>query len=61
MTKRMQLRRSGRVGTQFPLGHDSSRQRQTWVKPEAVITVKMLQMMSDSIARNIWSSQGTME
>jgi len=24
---------------QFPLGHDSSRQRQTHVKPEAVITV----------------------
>jgi len=23
----------------FPLSHDSGRQRQTWVKPEALITV----------------------
>jgi hypothetical protein len=31
------------------------------MKPEAVIPVKMLLMMSDKIARNVQSSQGTME
>jgi hypothetical protein len=31
------------------------------MKPEAVITVKMLLMISDNIARNMYSSQGTME
>jgi len=30
-------------------------------KPEAVITVQKLLMMSDNIARNMLSSQGTME
>jgi len=39
--------------------HDSSRQRHMWIKPEAVITVKMLLMMSENIARNMWSSQWT--
>jgi hypothetical protein len=43
------------------LSHNSSRQRQTCVKPEAVITVKKLLMMSDNIARNMLSSQGTMD
>jgi len=33
--------------------HDSSRQRHTWIKLEAVITVKMLLMMSDNIAWNV--------
>jgi hypothetical protein len=31
------------------------------MEPEAVITVRMLLMMSDNIARNMWSNQGTME
>jgi hypothetical protein len=31
------------------------------MRPEAVITVKMLLMMSDNIAQNMYSSQGTME
>jgi hypothetical protein len=31
------------------------------MKPEAVITVNMLQMMSDNIAQNMKSSQGTMK
>jgi hypothetical protein len=31
------------------------------MKPEAVITVEMLLMMRDNIARNMQSSQGTME
>jgi hypothetical protein len=31
------------------------------MKPEAVITVKMLLMMNENIARNMYSSQGTME
>jgi len=31
------------------------------VKPEAVITVYKLLMMSNNIARNMLSSQGTME
>jgi len=31
---------------------DSSRQRHTWIKPEAVITVKMLLMINENIARN---------
>jgi hypothetical protein len=31
------------------------------MKPEAVITVKTLLMMSDNIARNMYGSQGTME
>jgi len=31
------------------------------MKQEAVITVKMLLMMSDNIARNMQSSQGTIE
>jgi len=35
------------------LSHDSSWQWQTWVKPEAVITVKILLMMSDNIAQNM--------
>jgi len=34
------------VGTQFPLSHDSCRQPQTYVKPEAAITVFELLMMS---------------
>ena len=38
---------------------DSSRQRHTWIKPEAVITVKMLLLMSENIAPNMYSSQGT--
>jgi len=38
---------------QFLLTHDSSRQRHTWIKPEAAITFKMLLMMSDNIARNM--------
>jgi hypothetical protein len=29
------------------------------MKPEAVITAKILLMMSDNIARNMYSSQGT--
>jgi hypothetical protein len=37
---------------------DSSR-RHTWIKPEAVITVKMLLMISENIARNMYSNQGT--
>jgi len=36
----------------------ASRQRHTWIKPEAVITVKMLLMMSGNIDRNMYSSQG---
>ena len=35
------------------LSHDSSRQRHTWIKPEAVITVKMLLMMNDNMAWNV--------
>jgi hypothetical protein len=31
------------------------------MKPEAVITVKMLLMMNDNIARNMQSIQGTVE
>ena len=31
----------------------------TWIKPEAVIAVKMLLMMSENIVRNMESSQGT--
>jgi hypothetical protein len=31
------------------------------MKPEAVITVKILLMMSDNIARNMYSSQETLE
>jgi hypothetical protein len=31
------------------------------MKPEAVITVKVLLMMKDNIARNMYSNQGTME
>jgi len=31
------------------------------MKPEAVITVKMLLMMGDNIDLNMYSSQGTME
>jgi len=31
------------------------------MKPEDVITVTMLLMMSDNIARNMYSSQETME
>ena len=34
------------------LSHDSSRQHMR-MKPEAVITVKMILMMSDNIARNM--------
>jgi hypothetical protein len=33
-------------GTQFPLSHDSYQQPQTYVKPEAAITVYELLMMS---------------
>ena len=33
--------------------HDSSRQRLTRIKPEAVNTVKMLLMMNENIARNM--------
>jgi len=36
----------------------SGRQRQTRVKPEAVITVQKLLMMSDNNARNVLSNQG---
>ena len=43
------------------LSHDSSRQQHMWMKPEAVITVKMLLMMGDNIDLNMYSSQGTME
>ena len=39
--------------SQFLLNHDSSRPRHTWIKPEAVITVKMLLMMSENVARNM--------
>jgi len=35
------------------LSHDSSRQQHIWMKPEAVITVKMLLMMNNNIARNM--------
>jgi hypothetical protein len=35
-------------------------QQHTRMNPEAVITVTMLLMMSDNIARNMFSSQGTM-
>jgi hypothetical protein len=31
------------------------------MKPEAVITVKMLLIMSDNMAQNMYSNQGTME
>jgi hypothetical protein len=31
------------------------------MKPEAVITVRMLLMMSDNVAQNMWSNQGTIE
>jgi hypothetical protein len=31
------------------------------MEPEAVITVRMLLMMSDNIAQNMYSSQGTIE
>ena len=44
---------SAAVMAQFPLSHVGSLQRQTWVEPEAVITVKMLLMTSDNIARNM--------
>jgi len=37
----------------------SSRQRHTWIKPEAVITIKIIPIMSENIARNMQSSQGT--
>jgi len=47
--------------SQFVLIHDSSRQQHMWMKPEVVIIVKMLLMMSNNIARNMYSSQGTME
>jgi len=43
------------------MSHDSGWQRQTRVKPEAVITVWKLLMMSDNIARNMLTSQGTIE
>jgi hypothetical protein len=36
---------------------NSSRPWHTWIKPETVITVKMLMMMSDNIAWNTYSSQ----
>jgi hypothetical protein len=34
------------VGTAFPLSRDSCRQQQTYVKPQAAITVFELLMMS---------------
>jgi hypothetical protein len=43
---------------EFQLSHDSNRQQHTYVTPEAVNTVYMLLMMSDNIARNMYSSQG---
>jgi hypothetical protein len=43
----------------FLLSHDSSRKRHTRVNPETVNRVKMLLMMSENIARNMCSSQGT--
>jgi hypothetical protein len=33
--------------------HGGSRQKRTYIKPEAVVTVKMLLMMSENIARNM--------
>jgi len=45
----------------FTLRYINSRQQHMWMKREAVITVKMLLMMSHNIARNMYSSQGTME
>jgi hypothetical protein len=47
--------------TEFPLSRFSGRQRQTCVKPEAVITDQNLLMMSDNMAQNILNNQGTME
>jgi hypothetical protein len=41
------------------LSLDISRQRHTWIIPEAVNTVKMLLMMSENITRNMYSRQGT--
>jgi hypothetical protein len=41
------------------LNLDISRQQHTWIIPEAVNAVKMLLMMSENIAQNMQSSQGT--
>jgi len=43
----------------FLLNHDSSRPRYACVIPEAVIRIKLLLMMSENIARNVYSSQET--
>ena len=42
--------------SQSQLSHDSSRQHYMWMKPEAVNTVKILLMMSDNVARNMYST-----
>jgi len=44
---------------QFQLTHDTNRPRHTWIIPEAENAVYMLLMMSENIARNMYSSQGT--
>jgi predicted DCC family thiol-disulfide oxidoreductase YuxK len=45
----------GWVGTEFPLSHDSGRQPQTYVKPEAAITVFELLMMSGVSLETCWA------
>jgi len=44
------------VGTEFPLSHDSCRQAQTYVKPEAAITVFELTDDERCVARNMLSN-----
>ena len=44
---------------QFIISHDSSRLRHMRINPETVKTVKMPLIMSENVARNMWSSQGT--
>jgi hypothetical protein len=43
------------VGIQFPLSHDSCRQPQTYVKPEAEITFFELLMMSGVSLETYWT------
>jgi hypothetical protein len=45
----------------LPAAVISGQQRQTCVKPKAVIAVQNFLMMSVNIARNMLSSQGTIE
>jgi hypothetical protein len=47
------------LSREYQINHDSSRPQHTWIKAETVMKVKLLLMVSENIARNVYSRQGT--